>query len=668
VGFIRKFMDKIKYSVKFTLIAALVVGFASFMMYKVISAHNANIAFSQLEIKGANLLPDLKQLLVDTQKLRGLSAVYQNGNTSLKAQVSEQQTVVQNDLEKAKKSVAEANLKDTVPMFTQLSLKLHSLMSEYKTEDAKMVFQKYTDIVNDELALIVKVGDMSNLILDPDLDTFYLMDAVINKLPLLTENIGKSRGLGSAVLSKKSITLKQQIALTELLSGIRNTLSGLSSGFESAYSYNPNLQQKIDPAFSALQESRKIFENHTKKIIGEDFSLLPSKYFQEGTTAINKAIALYDISEKNLIRLLNIRVDKMKQERTIAFIEGGVFFLILLLLLYGVYSSITNAIQSMIKQFNGIAQNRDLTKDIVLEVEDELLEIAKAYNNMRSELSETMHKVQNSSSNVARETEKEKNTAMEVQKSAAIQVELLQKSKDITNSVNSFSDAAAHKAEQTNETLGESYSSLENMINFLSDTVANIEQNSEKTIQMKEQIDSVSQQTQEIRSILGIIKDIAEQTNLLALNAAIEAARAGEHGRGFAVVADEVRKLAERTQKSLTEIETTTSMIVQGVVETQSAIDESAEYAEEIIVKTQDVIKLADDTKEKTMFSMQNSQEMKDEITNINTQMRSLVDTSNKVEDSAHQNSEIAKTLLEISSNVSSIVSILDSDIRQFRV
>ncbi len=77
-------MDKMKYSVKFTLIAVLVISFASFMMYKVIAAHNANIAFSQLEIKGAKLLPDLKQLLVDTQKLRGFTAVYQNGNIALK--------------------------------------------------------------------------------------------------------------------------------------------------------------------------------------------------------------------------------------------------------------------------------------------------------------------------------------------------------------------------------------------------------------------------------------------------------------------------------------------------------------------------------------------------------------------------------------------------------
>lgn len=82
---------------------------------------------------------------------------------------------------------------------------------------------------------------------------------------------------------------------------------------------------------------------------------------------------------------------------------------------------------------------------------------------------------------------------------------------------------------------------------------------------LNSQVSDIVSQTENIKGIVGVINDIAEQTNLLALNAAIEAARAGEHGRGFAVVADEVRKLAERTQKSLSEINSNISMLVQSI-------------------------------------------------------------------------------------------------------
>ena len=111
----------------------------------------------------------------------------------------------------------------------------------------------------------------------------------------------------------------------------------------------------------------------------------------------------------------------------------------------------------------------------------------------------------------------------------------------------------------------------------LQESAAAVEQMSSSMNAISQKTADVIRQSDEIKNIITIIRDIADQTNLLALNATIEAARAGEHGRGFAVVADEVRKLAERTQKSLGEIEANTNVLAQSINEMSESIKEQSE-------------------------------------------------------------------------------------------
>ena len=237
-----------------------------------------------------------------------------------------------------------------------------------------------------------------------------------------------------------------------------------------------------------------------------------------------------------------------------------------LLVLFGITNqSIQKSVINAKKWIEYIQHHKDLQVKIDTGSNDEIKETMNSLNLLLDEISRTLNAAKNNALENASVAEELSQTCFQIgqraEEEAGIVTVTTHEAQHVLlqmEEMNERTNEAENITLEAQKSLTIAQRSLEETLTQLNETVL-IETH------MNERLNHLATEAVQVKSVLNVISEIADQTNLLALNAAIEAARAGEHGRGFAVVADEVRKLAERTQKSLLETNTTVNLIVQSI-------------------------------------------------------------------------------------------------------
>jgi methyl-accepting chemotaxis protein len=255
----------------------------------------------------------------------------------------------------------------------------------------------------------------------------------------------------------------------------------------------------------------------------------------------------------------------------------------------------------------------------------------------------------------------------QIKKRVDEEFEIVKKTTDQARSIQQIVDASTADFNHTKENMQNANDQLGEAKDEIHNLLKSVEHSVELEHEMNARLSQLSSEAIQVKEVLNVIRDIADQTNLLALNAAIEAARAGEHGRGFAVVADEVRKLAERTQKSLTEIDATINVIVQSVTDASEQMKANADNIEalsDISHNVENNINNTVETMQKTNSLSQKSVKNSQEISLHSSDMLAQIETLNSI---SQDNNRSMQELSDITNELNRSASELNTQLNHFK-
>jgi len=256
----------------------------------------------------------------------------------------------------------------------------------------------------------------------------------------------------------------------------------------------------------------------------------------------------------------------------------------------------------------------------------------------------------------------------EIQRAAAKEADIVSDTASAGKEIALVLEESLTRAQQTRDDIEKAQEELFHSKEVVTSMVSSIHNNSEISSQLAERLNQLNKEADQVKQVLNIIADIADQTNLLALNAAIEAARAGEHGRGFAVVADEVRQLAERTQRSLTDINATINIIVQSIGDVSDEMNRNLKRNQHFSEASQSVQENIDHLSELMQNTTQMVHASTQDSTTISETSKGMIEGVSTIDELSQHNLSHIQIIASNAEELSSMTEELTTKLSQFKV
>jgi methyl-accepting chemotaxis protein len=564
-----RLMGRLSYAAKFGLISFLFMVPLVFLSGQVFYASYQSLQKTESELLAVQNIQSIMNVVYALEDYRNYTSplVFQKDST-LNSRMLDYRSNIDDQFNKAIKVIDNDDLKEQLAVFKKENFNKLTIDGDSRTPTLPDQFKFYQQVI-DELYLVVnKYAQSTGLALDSDPAIQQLLIISLANSPVIRNAAGLGLTAGVYAMIEKYL----QSMTYDLLNDVFDSMAAVESDIQLVTSSLEALG--LDAiATQAKKSGNGMIEIQTTlddEVIAATSVTMAWIDFE--TIAQPKIQALRDL-DSMILPLIGEKLQaRLDDQSSHMLLTASVLLTVMTIIIY-LYSAFFLSVQYSIARFFSAAQKiaeGDLTQVITFAGKDEMGQLRDAFNEMTSEVRGILSTVKDTAENVGNKVSDVEAIANSSRQSVNTQ---MAETEEVANTIIDLSERASTVVIMAGEAEKSALSGAERSTqasNVVLNVITDVQQLSEEMSNSMEAVNRLADNSTNISSILGTIKGIAEQTNLLALNAAIEAARAGEQGRGFAVVADEVRTLASRTQGSAAEIEGLIKEVQQNI---QRAVD-----------------------------------------------------------------------------------------------